>query len=112
MLRRRKRNRFKFTEKKHSRKGIACLAIASILLVIFIVFLEMAYSNSKAVNTYYASAGVFVMLCSIVVFVFSAQSIKEEDSFPLFPRLSFGISLLTMICWLGTYINGFISLYF
>lgn len=109
MLRRRRRNRFKFTEKKHSKKGIITLLCASVLLIIYLVFLKLAFNSKGTLSQYYGSAGVFAMLCSVVVFVFAVQSTKEEDSFPLFPRVSFGVSLFTLVCWMGTYIYGFMS---
>ena len=33
----------------------------------------------------------------------------REDSFQLFPRLGLGLTLLDMVCWIGTYIWGFLS---
>ena len=38
-----------------------------------------------------------------------SQSLREEDSFQLFPRLGLGLTLLDMVCWIGTYIWGFLS---
>lgn len=109
MLRRRRRNRFKFTEKKHSKKGIITLILSGILLILHLVFIHLAFKSEGTLSMYFGSAGVFATLCSIVVFVFSVQSTREEDSFSLFPRLSFGVSILNLVCWIGTYVNGFIN---
>lgn len=38
MLGRRKRNRYKFTEKKQSKRGIAALVVAILIEIVYIVF--------------------------------------------------------------------------
>lgn len=40
MLGRRKRNRYKFTEKKQSKRGIAALVVAILIEIVYIVFLN------------------------------------------------------------------------
>lgn len=106
---RRRRNRFKFTEKKHSKKGIITLILSLILIIVLVSFVYAAFLNEGTLSTYYGSAGVFAMLISIVVFYFSIESVREEDSFPLFPRLSFIFSAIAMLCWIGTYVHGWIN---
>lgn len=107
---RRRRNRFKFTEKKHSKKGFITFVLAAVLLFIFDMFVYAAFKNEGMLSAYFGSAGVFAMLASIVVFFFSIQSIREEDSFPLFPRISVVVSTITMLCWIGTYVHGFLNM--
>lgn len=106
---RRRRERFKFTEKTHSKKGIISLAVAGVFLVCYIVFLVFAFRRDGTLSAYYGSAGVLLMLLSVLNLVFSIQSLFEEDSFQLFPRLSLVISLLAAICWIGTYVMGFLA---
>ena len=43
MLGRRKRNRYKFTEKKQSKRGIAALVVAILIEIVYIVFLNAAF---------------------------------------------------------------------
>jgi hypothetical protein len=43
-----------------------------------------------------------------VVLVIAAGSLKEEDSFPFFPRAGVVLSILAMVCWIGTYALGFV----
>ncbi len=105
----RRRERFKFTEKTHSKKGIISLIAAGVLLVCYFVFVALAFQRNGALSAYYGSAGVFAMLFSVVNLVFAIQSMFEEDSFQLFPRLSFAVSLLALICWIATYAVGFLA---
>ena len=48
-------------------------------------------------------------IATFVVLVIAGKSLREEDSFPLFPRLGLGLTLLDMVCWIGTYTWGFLS---
>lgn len=103
----RRRRNYKFTEKSHSKKAIGALVAASILLVLYLVFVYLAYKGNGGLSTYYGSVGVMAMLLSVVSFVISITTFFEEDSFQMFPRLAFLISLLSSICWVGTYAIGF-----
>lgn len=107
MVRRRKRNHYKFTEKAHSKKGIAALIVAVILLVLYVVIVYRAFSSSGSLSAYYGSAGIFSMIVSLVTFVLAIQSTMEEDSFQLFPRMAVLVSFVVSVCWIGTYVIGF-----
>lgn len=103
----RRRRSYKFTEKAHSKRAIAAFAVACILLILYFVFVYLAYRGNGGLSTYYGSVGVMAMLLSVVSFVVSITSFKEEDSFRLFPRLALLTSALSSICWVGTYVIGF-----
>ena len=102
-MRNRRRRGYKFTEKKHSRQGILATVLALALLVWYLVFLKLAFQGGGSLSAYYGSAGVVAMIATFVVLVIA------EDSFQLFPRLGLGLTLLDMVCWIGTYIWGFLS---
>ena len=108
-MRNRRRRGYKFTEKKHSRQGILATVLALALLVWYLVFLKLAFQGGGSLSAYYGSAGVVAMIATFVVLVIAAKSLREEDSFQLFPRLGLGLTLLDMVCWIGTYIWGFLS---
>ena len=103
-MRNRRRRGYKFTEKKHSRQGILATVLALALLVWY-----LAFQGGGSLSAYYGSAGVVAMIATFVVLVIAAKSLREEDSFQLFPRLGLGLTLLDMVCWIGTYIWGFLS---
>ncbi|MCM1283970.1 MAG: DUF6142 family protein [Muribaculaceae bacterium] len=110
MNRRRRRQRgYKFTEKTHSKKGVAATVLATALLLLFAVFFYLSFSGDGNLNTYFGSAGVFAMLISVVAIALAAGSLGEEDSFKLFPRLGLFLSLLDAFCWIGTYVIGFMQ---
>ena len=72
-----------------------------------VVFVELAFHAQGTLSAYFGSAGVLAMLASFVVLFAAAGSLKEEDSFKLFPRLGCFLSLLAAVCWIGTYAWGF-----
>jgi hypothetical protein len=82
--------------------------LAVLLLLWYLVFVDLAFRQKGELSTYYGSAGVMAMLLSVVVLVIAAGSLKEEDSFVLFPRAGVFLSLLAMVCWIGTYVLGFV----
>lgn len=102
-----KRRSYKFTEKTQSKRGILAFLLAAVLLAVYFWFVYKAYKDANSVSAYHGSVGVIAMLCSVVVSGLSVTTFKEEDSFQLFPRLSFAASLLAVICWVGTYVLGF-----
>lgn len=103
----RRRERFKFTEKTHSKRGIVSLIAAGLLLVCYMVFVALAFRADGTLSAYYGSAGVLAMLLSAADVLSAVRSLFEEDSFQLFPRLATAVSLLALVCWTGTYVMGF-----
>lgn len=105
-MRNRRRHGYKFTEKKHSRQGIFATIFATGLLVWYVMFLYLSFRTGGALSAYYGSAGVVAMIATFAVFTIAVRSMKEEESFQLFPRLGFVLALLSMVCWIGTYVWG------
>ena len=85
---RKRRGNYKFTEKTQSKRGIAGFVIAALSIGIFIYVVWNSYTHKGAGSMYLGSAGVTSMLLSIVGLVLSVKSLKEEDSFKLFPYLA------------------------
>ncbi len=108
MLSKRKRNRYKFTEKKQSKRGIASLIVAAISEIIYIIFLNAAYRGNGNLSMYYGSAGILMLGISLADFGFAIRSLFDEDSFMTFPRLAVFFSFIAMVSWGGTYVMGFV----
>lgn len=105
--RRKRHSNYKFTEKKQSKRGIAAFCIALVSIGIFAYVVWNSYLHDGAGSMYLGSAGVASMLLSIVAFVLAVLSLKEEDSFKLFPYLGVICSFLAMGTWIGLYVTGF-----
>lgn len=105
---RRRRRSYKFTEKRHSKLAIASCVLAALSLVCYLVFVYLSYCAGGNLSTYYGSFGVLAMLVAMVALGMSVPTIKEENSFQLFPRLAMIVSVIATLLWLGTYVEGFI----
>ena len=104
---RRRRSYFRFTEKTHSKKGIIAFTTAVLLILLYWILVGMAYKNGGTLSMYFGSVGVLAFLFSVVVLVLAIQSVKEENSFQMFPRLALFASLMSLLDWGGTYAIGF-----
>ena len=107
MNRRKRRSNYKFTEKKQSKRGIAAFCIALVSIGIFAYVVWNSYTYAGAGSMYLGSAGVASMLLSVVAFVLAILSMREEDSFKLFPTLGLLFSFLALGTWIGLYVTGF-----
>lgn len=106
---RKKRRSYKFTEKKHSKKAIVIWLTALLTLGAYLFFVFLSYKAAGQLSTYYGAFGVLIMLMAIVVMCLSFTTIKEEDTFQLFPRMAVVTSVLATLLWIGTYIGGYIG---
>ena len=104
---RRRRRSYKFTEKTHSKKAIISLVLAAISLVTYVVFVYLSYKAAGKLSTYYGGFGVLAMIVALVSLGLSLATLKEEDSFSLFPRMAMVTSVLSTLLWVGNYIQGF-----
>lgn len=105
---RKKQRSYKFTKKKHSIRGLISFALAGLILVTYGVFIYLSYKVGGNLSAYYGGVGVMSMLMSLVTLVIAILSLREENSFRLFPRMATVLSVLSVICWCGTYILGFL----
>jgi hypothetical protein len=98
--------RFKFTERHHSTKGILVSLVSSAILVGYGVVLAQAYGTDGTLSMYYGSVGLALLALAVIMLILAIQSLMEEDSYPLFPRLALVSSILAIACWAGTYALG------
>lgn len=106
-MRRKRHGNYKFTEKKQSKRGIIASVIALVSIGIFAYVVWNSYTHEGAGSMYLGSAGVASMILSVVAFVVAVSSVREEDSFKLFPYLGLICSFLAMGTWIGLYVIGF-----
>lgn len=105
-MRKKRRSGYKFTEKTQSKKGIAASGIAAVSIGILIYVIWNSYSHGGAGSMYLGSAGVASMLLSVTAFIIAVLSLKEENSFKLFPYLGLFLSVLVLGVWIALYVVG------
>lgn len=103
-----RRNHYKFTEKKHSRRGmLACfLAAASIFVLIYLVLISFRQGGNGSV--YLGSAGILALFAALAAFIQAVKSIREEDTFRGIPMCSMILSFIAAGSWIGIYTIGFL----
>ena len=104
---RRRRRSYKFTEKTHSKKAIVSFVLAAVTLVTYFVFVYLSYQTAGQLSAYFGAFGVLAMLIAVVALVLSITTLKEEDSFTLFPKMAMITSVLSTLLWIGNYVQGF-----
>lgn len=104
----RHRRGYKFTEKKQSKRGILSLLLAGASLAIFIAVIANSFQNRGNGSMYLGSAGVASMLIGLVALVLAILSLREENSFKLFPYLATVFSFLAAGVWVALYTAGFL----
>lgn len=107
MKRRRGRASYKFTEKTHSKKAMISAGIAGSSLLMYLIFIYLSYRVGGNLSAYYGSFGFLAMVVAMISLGMSLTTLKEEDSFTLFPKVALATSVLSTLCWVGTYISGF-----
>lgn len=109
MGRRRRRSGYKFTEKTQSKKGIFALLLALVSIAIFVVVTMNSFQHRGEGSMYLGSAGVTSMLIGIISFVLALGSLREENSYKLFPYLATICSFLITGVWIALYVIGFMG---
>ena len=97
---------YKFTERTHSRKGIAGLILALLSLGGGIALVEVSYLSAGNGNVYLGSAGVLAFLIALTAFGLAGVSLREEDKYRIFPVLALVVSLVAMAAWGSVYVYG------
>ena len=107
--RNRKRRGYKFTEKTQSKKGIAAVLLAAISISILVYVVVNSFHHRGNGSMYLGSAGVCSMLISFVAAAVAVMSLKEEESFKLFPYLATVLSFLSAAAWIAIYAAGMLT---
>lgn len=109
MKRRRGKSSYKFTGKTHSKKAMISAGIAGISLLMYLIFIYLSYKVGGNLSAYYGSFGFLAMVAAMISFGMALTTLKEENSFALFPKVAVVTSILSNLCWIGTYISGFMK---
>ena len=103
----RRRRSYKFTEKTHSKKAMISFGLAAASLITYLVFVYLSYQAAGHLSAYFGAFGVLAMIVAMVALGLAIATLKEEDSFALFPRLAMLTSVASTLLWIGNYMQGF-----
>ncbi len=100
-----KRN-YKFTRKKQSKRGIFAFLLSLLSAASFAVVIFLSFREGGKGSMYLGSAGVTSMVFSMLALILSIISLREENSFKLFPYLATVSSFLMTGIWIVVYVAG------
>lgn len=102
----RRKNSYKFADKKHSKRGKISLSLALLSLLAAITMVALSIQNAGNASVYIGSAGLLALILTVVSFVIGISSLLE-DSYKLFPVLGSICSGLMLAGWVTVYVLGF-----
>ena len=91
--------KYRFTSNRHSRRGMLALIFGGISLVSFFLANVITIRNTEQMAERMGGAGFFATVFGIVGMVLGLISLKEEDVFPILPRIGFAVSLISVLLW-------------
>lgn len=100
------RRNYKFTRKTQSKKGMISLAMAAVSIGVFFGAAVTSFRQGGQGSMYLGSAGICSMLLAFTSFVLAIFSLREENSYRLFPYLATAFSFAASGIWLAVYIVG------
>lgn len=108
-MRRKRKNAYKFGDKKHSRRGKISLVLDVLSLLAGIGMIAFSIQSGGNANVYIGCAGLFTLMVSIVSLIVGLMSLRE-DSYKLFPVLGSVCAGLVLAGWVAVYVLGFYTL--
>ncbi|HIT67915.1 MAG TPA: hypothetical protein IAB61_11850 [Candidatus Merdisoma merdipullorum] len=93
------RRNYKFTDKKHTRQGLASLCLGAAALILTVLSLALAYRMSGEAGSIVGLLGVFAMLSSVVGFVLAVRGFQEEDVYYISSQIGSVLNGLLFIGW-------------
>lgn len=107
-MRRKRRNIYKFGDKKHSRRGKLSLFLALLSFCAGVVMVIISIQHAGNANAYIGSAGLFSLMVAASSLVIGLASLGEDNSYKLFPVLGSIFSGLILTAWAAVYVLGFL----
>lgn len=108
MAKKRRKRKYKFTDKKRSKKGLAACGVALVSLLALGITLWMSYQANGEGSVYLGSVGIAAMLVGIASFLMAMQSLKEENTWKKIPITATVLSIVAAGSWVLLYAAGFL----
>ena len=105
-MRRKKRNAYKFADKKQSKKGKVSLALALLSFLSAVAMIIFSIQSGGKATVYIGSGGLLALILTAVSFMIGLSSLSGED-YKLFSVLGSVSSGLMLAGWVAVYVLGF-----
>ncbi len=93
------RRSYKFTDKKHTKQGLASVACAAAALSLTALALLLAYRRGGQAGSIVGLLGLLAMLLSVTGFVLALRGFREEDVYLISSQVGVVIDGLLFILW-------------
>lgn len=92
------RRKYKFTDKKHSKKGMVSSVLFVVSLTMMIVGIYMSYVEAGNGGVIVGVLGFLAMVLSIIGFAVGLKSFKEDNVFLHFPWFGTVGCVFILVC--------------
>lgn len=100
---------YKFTGKKHSKRGMLACALAAASLFVLIYLVMLSFWQDGQGSAYLGGIGILALFVALAAFVQAVKSLREEDTFRGIPLVSMLLSVLAAGAWIALYTVGFLT---
>lgn len=105
-MRRKKKNAYKFADKKHSKLGKVSLLLALLSLLAAVGMIMFSIQSGGKATVYVGCSGLLALILTAVSFMIGLSSLRGED-YKLFSVLGSVSSGLMLAGWVAVYVLGF-----
>ena len=100
------KKRYKFTDKNQSKNGIISASLGAAALLLTGGIFVSAYLRNGQAGKEVAVLGFLALLLSIGGLYYGFSSMKEEDTYRLFPYLGCGVNGMILTAYVLVYMLG------
>jgi len=100
------RRTYKFTDKKHTRQGMASAILGVLALLLLLASLWMAYQSSGKAGKAVGLLGLLSLAGSAAGFWLGVRGFREEDAYYLFSRIGVVMNSVLFILWMLIFVLG------
>lgn len=100
------KRRYRFTEEKASKGGIASTRLALLSVACFVVCVFVSFLRKGAAGPYIGAAAISGMLLSVYGFRLGMKSFGEKNVTPAFSVLGAILSGIVTVGWLTLFLTG------
>lgn len=90
---------FIFTQRTQSERGVLSTTLSGLAFIVGIMSIYRAYKLSGEIPQNQGAVGLLSVLFAVAGLVLSIISLKEPDTFKLFPVIGLMVSVLALAIW-------------
>ena len=97
---------YKFTDKKHTRQGVASSLLGFTALVLLGAGLWMAYRMVGGAGPAIGLMGLLSLIFSVIGFILGIRGFQEDEVYYLFSKIGVGLNGMLFILWMLIFVAG------